>query len=345
MKKNLLVFGCVWALSACAPPDHSSSFDTSSDISGGGGGGGNARPGRVCYPGPGEEPVCFKVTKKSSIDDPKDLYTYADPYRDPSFPTGFNKAQYLPPDRLLELSTVPGQTRLADHFVRREVMADGEIRGRFALFSPAALGRMESLRREAGSNMTVNSGYRSPGYNRGTPGAKPWSRHMYGDAIDFKIAGMSFKRVAELCTKHGAKFTQIYAAHIHCDWRGLPLDRALFPGGASSAPTMQPTQSTKVVPQFASAGTGRIVVRTDLQTSSAGQPTMVLGTEVQKEDDGELLHEWRLRLPDGRTIVSEAATPVIPKQPGTYEVQVTVGGSLIFERRLVVPPVVPVFVH
>jgi len=97
-------------------------------------------------------------------------------------------------------------------------------RGDYVYVDPAMVTQLELVRADLGG-LTVNSGYRSPGYNAGLNngrGGATHSRHMYGDAVDIAItAGNTEAQIVASCRANGATFTMTYASgsHVHCDWR------------------------------------------------------------------------------------------------------------------------------
>lgn len=83
---------------------------------------------------------------------------------------------------------------------------------------PAALDALQALRTEWARPITINSGYRSPDYNRLVGGAAR-SKHLDGIAFDCAIAGAlqpAFKSMAE---KHGFNGIGTYDTFIHIDTR------------------------------------------------------------------------------------------------------------------------------
>ncbi|MGE0762351.1 MAG: D-Ala-D-Ala carboxypeptidase family metallohydrolase [Bdellovibrionales bacterium] len=284
----------------------------------------NSRPAAACYPGV-TQAVCYNTLELSKLPEQTALYKYPNPYTDPSFPQSFNKTQYLPPDRLLDLRLISVNQLLAPHFVRSEIMQDGASRGYYGLFSVATLDRLEKLRSTLNKPMLITSGYRSPGHNAKLAGSAKWSRHTYGDAVDFKVAGTSYKTLAEQCLKHGASFYQLYTDHIHCDWRGLNSDKAFYPH----------QDETQNITAAAVQNEGRILARVMVQ--EAELPSLVLETLVPKEDEGELLHEWQVMDQGGAVQTSQESLFRLAAVPGTYQILVRVGGSVVLQREITIP--------
>src|SRR5690606_7813237 len=97
-------------------------------------------------------------------------YTYPAAYQ--------GSANYRPPVAYLDLLAVEASERLAPNFTLGEVAQASK--GRYAVVQPHAVAHMQAIRDQLGA-LTVNSGYRSPGYNSGIAGSATYSRHMYGD--------------------------------------------------------------------------------------------------------------------------------------------------------------------
>ena len=82
------------------------------------------------------------------------------------------------------------------------------------------LGRLQQIRDDAGRPVIINSGYRCPSHNSAVGGASQ-SRHMVGDAADFRIPGLSIGRQRELAEKYFANDGIGYANNFtHVDCRG-----------------------------------------------------------------------------------------------------------------------------
>ncbi len=88
------------------------------------------------------------------------------------------------------------------------------------------MNNLEVLRTELGNNsITINSGYRTPAYNKSIGGASR-SRHMCGQAADIKVRNHTPKRVADTIEKliKSRKMRQgglgRYSSFVHYDVRG-----------------------------------------------------------------------------------------------------------------------------
>lgn len=78
---------------------------------------------------------------------------------------------------------------------------------------------LEKLRTLAGNKpVKINSGYRSPAYNKKV-GGSPNSQHMKGTAADIVIPGLTPKQVAVLAEKAGFMGIGIYPTFTHVDVR------------------------------------------------------------------------------------------------------------------------------
>ncbi|MEL7354059.1 MAG: D-Ala-D-Ala carboxypeptidase family metallohydrolase [Cyanobacteria bacterium J06560_5] len=91
---------------------------------------------------------------------------------------------------------------------------------------------LDSVRTYLGDRpIRITSGYRDPVSNRRVGGARN-SRHMYGDAVDFSVDGLScvevFKR---LKTYHPQGGLAVGNGFVHLDLRPGPAARWSYPGG------------------------------------------------------------------------------------------------------------------
>ena len=114
----------------------------------------------ACFPGADESwTTCLEVV---DWDDAWGSdYDYPDPYN--------GSSQYLKPLRFIDLSAADPDLALAPNFVVDEFMQ--EWKGRFAIYQPHAVARMQQIRDRVGGAVTVNSGYRNVSYNASVGGA------------------------------------------------------------------------------------------------------------------------------------------------------------------------------
>ena len=183
---------------------------------------------KVCYPGAANNySVCLDLVAKSTVK--VSGYNWS-PHSSP---------QYQPPKNLLDLSTAPSSLAVAKNFILGEFMQASK--GKYGVYSAKTVARWQSVRSALGVPLTVNSGFRSPGYNAGIAGSAKFSRHTYGDAADVTAKGkVSLSKIASTCKAKGAGYTQLYATHVHCDWRNDTLGHDFWPKktgfGAGSPP-------------------------------------------------------------------------------------------------------------
>lgn len=105
--------------------------------------------------------------------------------------------------------------QLSEHFNEKEFACHGD---NLIMLYPELIYRLELLRKEAGKPISVNSGYRSPQYNKKIGGAKN-SQHMVGKAADIKIQGLTPSQVAKLAEKVGFRGIGTYDTFTHVDVR------------------------------------------------------------------------------------------------------------------------------
>lgn len=92
---------------------------------------------------------------------------------------------------------------------------------------------LEALRsRIGGVPITITSGHRCYYHNQRTKGASPDSRHMYGDGVDFAVAGFSPTRLADVLEELDFPGVIIgYPTHLHIDLRPvIPTPRRWVEG-------------------------------------------------------------------------------------------------------------------
>jgi len=253
--------------------------------------------------GPATDEVCYLGSDRSGdaclavVDwDPAwgSDYDYPDPYN--------GSSQYAKPLRFVDLAEADPDLALAPNFVLDEFMQ--EWKGRFAIYQPHAVERMQELRDAVGGPVTVNSGYRNVAYNDGVGGAE-YSRHMYGDACDMRSSSASLTRLGEICEDLGAGYIGYYESHIHCDWRNDPLEPAFFESGRSGNPDTRPELSAALIERDG-----------------------VLEAPAEGWDEGEPLREWAAFGPGGEMLVEQTSrTFEAPDEAASIEV--VVGRALV----------------
>ena len=93
--------------------------------------------------------------------------------------------------------------------------------GDYVVIDPFMVAQLQNIYSDL-NGLQVNSGYRSPAYNRSVGGATH-SRHQYGDAVDIRVTSSNTEAMIQAsCRQRGATniYTYSSGAHVHCDWRG-----------------------------------------------------------------------------------------------------------------------------
>lgn len=273
----------------------------------------------ACYPGDAAEPICYPVIPLAPLNDPD--YQYANPFTSPNFPSSMNPNQYLVPARVIDIAAADGSEFILPHFRLNEFLK-GE-RGRFGFFSTSIARTIEDLRVLLGKPLIINSAYRSPKRNSAIGGAT-WSRHVYGDSIDFKVPGLALTTLRDACLKLGVSFYQIYQTHVHCDWRRKPLDPAFF-----DVSGLEPPANEDTLAEFNEYYSQRLKV----EIVRRGGRAIFRAERPFQEDPEELALEWTIVLPDGSVHRSTASEPMLPYARGRYQVDVTIGGSVTIRGR------------
>lgn len=88
---------------------------------------------------------------------------------------------------------------------------------------------LEEIRAIAKKPVIINSGYRTPEYNKKV-GGSPRSQHVLGNAVDFRISGMTTQDIYELIKANKLIGTKIkglglYNSFVHIDVRPNPHPR------------------------------------------------------------------------------------------------------------------------
>ena len=277
------------------------------------------QPIHACYYSPNETDesclLTIEATEKQKLND----YAYRDPQTSPRFPAGFNADQYLTPSRYIPLNDVAEDIQLTPHFKINELMQ--RFKGELALFSPDALFYIEKMRSELQKAIIVHSGYRSPGYNTSLSGAATWSRHMYGDAIDFHVNGVDFEALAEKCIDHGATFYQIYTSHIHCDWRNVPLNDGFY---------KSPIKNQKFVnyKQLAQEQSHIHVEENNRKWK------LSVNSQFIEDQNSDLFYKWEVTRNNKTKTYHSSTISLKKRRRGNYHIKVTVGGSIELEKKL-----------
>lgn len=170
--------------------------------------------GAACYPGPDQEfAACLDLVRVAW---PPEDYVYPPPLD--------GSPQYAAPSAFLDLETADPFTSIAPNFMLGEVAVAGD--GGSGVVQVRAIVALQAVRDRVGA-LIVNSGYRSPAHNAAVGGAT-WSRHLYGDAFDLVPLYATLDELADACWDEAASYVEVYAAHVHCDWRDDPMDPAFY---------------------------------------------------------------------------------------------------------------------
>ena len=278
--------------------------------------------GKLCY----SSESCYTLYPLDDVNTAENMYQYVGP-GDSGFPSGLNPNYYRKPQNLFFVPQVPGETQISPNFRRQEVIWANSTRGHYGHFSRLVVEKLQALRERFGRPLVINSGYRSPGYNATLNGAARFSRHTYGDAVDFKIAGVGFGEIANACKQLGAAFTQIYRSHIHCDWRTSPLDEKVFGPSASGQLNSLSAEDVHSAMHAESRINTEVV---DFQ--NANEIQVRFQADTPSEDGGELMHQWNF-IKNGQLVASSnKSEPVLTLDPGSYLVRVKVEGSVEIEE-------------
>lgn len=179
---------------------------------------------QVCYPGVDNKyTLCFGLVALSSVKTA--AYTWP----------ASSASNYQPPVYVLNLNTVSGATKVAANFALNELMQASK--GTYGVFTAQAVARLQAVRSQLGTSLHVNSGFRSPGYNKTISGAALLSRHQWGDAADVTTKGKtSLQKIIDVCKANSADYTQLYTSHVHCDWRNDPPGPDFWPKKSAPPP-------------------------------------------------------------------------------------------------------------
>lgn len=262
---------------------------------------------------------CFETTSAHQIHDPAKDYVYPDSQ---NFPNEALRPQYIAPAALLDLTTIDPKIRVAQNFYFEDFMS--KQKGRYGLYSADVVTTLQLIRNALAQPIIVTSGYRSPGYNRRVDGSAQWSRHTYGDAVDFLSSSASPLQLKALCDEFKASYSFAYQGHVHCDWRKAPLDPAFYEH-ASNKSAFAPDETTTAKMM---ALQSRILIHS--------QDGRRLAT-VETPDDGDHhedipIYQWEITLPSGEILRADTPTVLLPEASGEYKIRVVVGGAIELEE-------------
>ena len=279
---------------------------------------------RVCYPGEGE-PVC--LTSYFVKPEPSSLKYPAGAPNNAALPAG----NYRDAVAFLDLEEVYAEhgqeVKISPNFRLDEIASGWRCKDpgtgdalytrlgcRWAVVQVHALEKLQQLRNALGP-VEVVSGFRAPGYNAygGGSGRATYSRHMWGDAIDFKPHSVSLTVAKKKCQELGAYYINLYSTHIHCDWRHLEVDKRFF--------------GNHLAPQVAKNGTPTHEEEESPYSASIVSNGGVLVVDHHGFDEGEPLIEWHAFGHDGEVIATHHGGVFGPPN-GAVSVQAIVAGWL-----------------
>jgi uncharacterized protein YcbK (DUF882 family) len=87
------------------------------------------------------------------------------------------------------------------------------------LINPSLISLLEKIREHFGKPVVVVSGYRTPKYNKSISGAANNSQHMYGNAADIKIQGVSPREIYNWMNGWHKGGLGVYPTFTHVDVR------------------------------------------------------------------------------------------------------------------------------
>ena len=271
-----------------------------------------AGPHSACY-----TDRCLQTMPFNEINTPVH-YRYQNPN---SFPDPALRSQYIIPSRMIDLLHVGGSWPISSNFAVADFMVYSH--DRYAIFSPEVANIFQHIRNDLGGPLWVTSGYRSPTHNAQVGGV-PWSRHMYGDAVDFTTPAPNYPLLQRLCLKYDASFTLIYTNHIHCDWRKHPLNPAFYNNvPAPPAPTMQ----TLGLKRYGTISPAAHIIGTPVAQNV--RLSVVIPNE---EIEGTPIYDWQITTAQGVTAHYSTPTVTLPTSDAPFKIDTIVGGSIHIEK-------------
>jgi hypothetical protein len=260
--------------------------------------------GTVCY-----AKNCFPYLNYSRQSIPK-RDRYKNPFTAPDFPRSQNPNQYLPPKRLVDLSALTRNVPLTQFTNIFEILKPGRYKSAF--FSSPVLNIIDAMISQIPDRVRITSAYRSPSQNAALIDASPWSRHMYGDAIDFTASKLNMAELKVHCERAGASFIQLYDDHIHCDWRKQPLDPQFH---GSHSPTVTLNEVVRTMSQ-----------ESDIKVVNLGSHWMLRVIHPPKEDEGSLSYNWDITDDLRFHYTTNNKYVLLKKTPRKFRASVVVGG-------------------
>ncbi len=271
---------------------------------------------------------CYSTVSVNRIANVNSDYTYPNPEK---YPGSAPPSQYIAPSFLLDLISIDKNTKVSKHFTLGEFMRSET--GQYAMFSKDVIKHMEGMREFLGKVIQITSGYRSPGHNSRVPDSAVWSRHTYGDAVDFVVPGVKPEVLVALCRdKFNSFFQKTYPDHIHCDWRLDQLDPIFYGANANQPMPLPTTKMSAMMYTESLAQNSEIVMNSgDLIRTL----TVQVPNEEGEDDEGVPTHKWSVVLPNNVLMESDEDKITIPLMAGEHRIKVVVGSTIDIERIVV----------
>ena len=217
----------------------------------------------MCYPGPAKDyTACAPLLSWSS--------SWGSAYSYPSH----SSSSYKRPQRFVDLNAADASMQVAANFTLGELMQ--LWKGPYGAYQVHMVEKLQQLREATGGALYINSGYRSPKYNKSVGGAN-YSRHMFGDAADMRSGAVSLNSLKSRCQAMGADYIGMYTNHIHCDWRHAPVEERFFGPAVNAFAARSPARP------FGDSST----YAAEIITSANG-----VTVETSGFDEGEPVIEW-----------------------------------------------------
>lgn len=281
---------------------------------------------KICYQGANKDnKACVNLKSIAATTE-----GYKNPYTSSSFPSGFSKDQYRMPIQGVILASSSPNLKIAKNFKLSEFMSIQK--GDYGIFSTIALSLMQKIRDQVQGSLKVHSGFRSPKWNSGIDGSAEWSRHQYGDGIDFSSSTATLDQLIQICVSLGADFKRKYVSHVHCDWRNEPLDSSFY-GTVGGRVNIMSHQEVELNTIRTLKETSQIVVSGTLR---AGNIILLKSTEAYQEDPENPYKRWIIKKPNGDVLDVEEQEVSLYLVKGVYHVVHDIGGNIELRKTLVV---------
>lgn len=106
--------------------------------------------------------------------------------------------------------------QISEHFNQSEFDCQGKGCCNKTEIDLDLVAKLEALRACVGKSIKINSGFRCPAHNE-LVGGKPESKHLFGQAADIAIEGLTGEQIGEYAKKVGFKRMGIASHWAHVD--------------------------------------------------------------------------------------------------------------------------------